>query len=123
MGLIERIALYQKYRVDPTVLAPLYASLCEREEMPTLEESITLGQETAIRVFQAREWLRNDARGATSTMSPLPDGVGQIQVMEIIEEVFGAGKGKGRKSSKRSSVCSSELSFTSFLDGSRSGSE
>ncbi|KAF9028120.1 hypothetical protein BDZ89DRAFT_776505 [Hymenopellis radicata] len=86
MELVDRIELYQRLKVDYAVLVPLYAKLCEREEMLTTEESVQLGLGTVIRIFQARERLRSGMRSGMK--SPLPDNVGQEEVMEVVSDVF-----------------------------------
>lgn len=87
LGVIERIALYQTYDVDPTYLVPLYAILCSRDEPPNDEEADTLGSKTAIRVYRARERLR--AQPSDGGRSPLPEGMGINQVYDTLSLMFG----------------------------------
>ncbi len=84
--LVDRIELYQRLSVDAAVLLPLYAKLCEREEMLTMEESVQLGMATAIHIFHARERLRSGIRSGMK--SPLPNDVGQEEVMDVVSDVF-----------------------------------
>ncbi|KAK0212412.1 hypothetical protein DFS33DRAFT_24506 [Desarmillaria ectypa] len=87
MSLVDRIVLYHKYRVDPTVLAPLYAKLCSRDEPVSTEESLRLGVETVVRIFHARERLRSSS--LDGRRSPLPNSVDLANVMRVIDEVWG----------------------------------
>lgn len=87
LGVIERIALYQTYDVDPTYLVPLYAIMCSRDEPPNDEEADALGSKTAIRVYRARERLR--AQPSDGGRSPLPEGMGINQVYDTLSLMFG----------------------------------
>lgn len=55
---VDRVALYEKYEVESSFLIPLYANLCDREEVLSQRESLVLGLRTAVRIFQGREKLR-----------------------------------------------------------------
>ncbi|KAF8622961.1 hypothetical protein AX15_006633 [Amanita polypyramis BW_CC] len=58
MPTAERIALYQKFNVDCEFLVPLYAELCSRPDILSLEESKMIGMPAAIIIFQLREEFR-----------------------------------------------------------------
>ncbi|KAF9460724.1 hypothetical protein BDZ94DRAFT_1169173 [Collybia nuda] len=87
LGVVERIALYQTYKVDAQFLVPLYAILCSRDEPPNDEEADALGSKTAIRVYRARERLR--AQSPDGGRSPLPEGIGLSQVYDTLSAMFG----------------------------------
>ncbi|KAK0454518.1 hypothetical protein EV421DRAFT_1757251 [Armillaria borealis] len=87
INLVDRIILYQECKVDPSLLVPLYAKLCSRDEPLNTEESVRLGVETVVRIFQARERLRSSSLDGLK--SPLPNNVDQANVMQVVEEVWG----------------------------------
>ena len=96
MDTVDRIVLYKRYHVDPTLLVPEYGKLCQREAILTTKESEALGLETAIKIFQAREKLRsrvafkNEPNGLLK--SPLPGDVGHDKVLEVVVALFKLGK-------------------------------
>ena len=49
------MALYEKYKVDPRNIVPLYTELCERDERLTLSEVKILGLEATLLVSNAIE--------------------------------------------------------------------
>lgn len=87
INLVDRIILYQEYKVDPSLLVPLYAKLCSRDEPLSTEESVRLGVETVVRIFQARERLRSSSLDGLKR--PLSNNVDQANVMQVVEEVWG----------------------------------
>ncbi|SJK97981.1 uncharacterized protein ARMOST_01237 [Armillaria ostoyae] len=84
--LVDPIVLHQDYKVDPSLSALLYAKLCSRDEPLTMKESVGLGIETTVRIFQTRERLRFALDGLKS---PLPNGVDLADVMQVMDEVWG----------------------------------
>ncbi|KAK0226376.1 hypothetical protein IW262DRAFT_1361614 [Armillaria fumosa] len=87
INLVDRIILYHECKVDSSLLVPLYAKLCSRGEPLSTEESVRLGVETTVRIFQARERLRSSSLDGLK--SPLPNGINQANVMQVVEEVWG----------------------------------
>ncbi|KAF8622947.1 hypothetical protein AX15_006622 [Amanita polypyramis BW_CC] len=63
LSLIERIALYQKYRAPMEIILPHYAALCARPSMLTLEEMKIIGSPAAIMIFSVRERLLSTQNG------------------------------------------------------------
>lgn len=86
-GIIPRIVLYQKYDVDPNLIVPLYAKLCSRDKILTLEESEALGLQTSHLIFQGRERLRTSS--GDGDKSPLPPGLEEEEVKNIIGTLMG----------------------------------
>ncbi|KAK0195864.1 armadillo-type protein [Armillaria mellea] len=84
--LVDPIVLHQGYKVDPSLSALLYAKFCSRDEPLTMEESVVLGIENTVRIFQTRERLRSSLDGLKS---PLPNGVDLADVMQLMDEVWG----------------------------------
>lgn len=84
LRLIDRLALYQYYKVDPRHLIPLYGVLCARDTPLTVPESRILGAETTVLIASMREQLRappsNDPR-----RSPLPSGMEMPDVFRALE--------------------------------------
>ena len=91
LGLIEKMALYQKYKVDPRHLVPLWAELCARDTPLNLEESETLGFQACVIINTARERLR--AKPSDGGRSPLPEGLEDGDIFRAIEEQIGMEKG------------------------------
>ncbi|PBK86875.1 hypothetical protein ARMGADRAFT_1085994 [Armillaria gallica] len=87
INLVERIILYQECKVDQSLLVPLFAKLCSRDDPLSTEESVRLGVETTVRIFQARERLRSSSLDGLK--SPLPNNVDHTNVMQVVEEVWG----------------------------------
>ncbi|KAK0454519.1 hypothetical protein EV421DRAFT_1757269 [Armillaria borealis] len=87
INLVDRIILYQECKIDPSLLVPLYAKLCSRDEPLSTEESVRLGVETTVRIFQARERLRSSSLDGLKR--PLPNGIDHTNVMQVVEEVWG----------------------------------
>ncbi|KAF9525019.1 hypothetical protein CPB83DRAFT_897424 [Crepidotus variabilis] len=58
LTVVEKMGLYQKYRVPEKYLVPLYAELCERENPLAEEEGEVLGAKAAVLVGGMRERLR-----------------------------------------------------------------
>lgn len=85
-NLIDRIILYQECKVDSSLLVPLYAKLCSRDDPLTTEESIRLGIKTAVSIFQIRERLRSSP--VDGMKSPLPNNVDQANVLQVVEEMW-----------------------------------
>ncbi|KAJ3492055.1 hypothetical protein NLJ89_g11281 [Agrocybe chaxingu] len=76
LSLIHKMALYQKYKVDPRHLVPLYAALCERPTPLTKEESEILGLEATLLVMTTREALRAKPADASGGDEPAAAGIG-----------------------------------------------
>ena len=91
LPLIDKMALYEKYKVDPRHLVPLYAELCERDEPLTLSEAKILGLEATLLVSNAREKLRAIPSG--EGRSPLPEGMETGDVFRAVERELGIREG------------------------------
>lgn len=83
--IIARICLYEKYEVDLNLLVPLYAKLCSRDTILTLQETEALGLKTSHIIFLGRERLR----AQTPDRSPLPPGADEESVKVTIEILLG----------------------------------
>lgn len=95
LDLITKMALYQKYKVDPRHLVPLYAALCERDTPLNLEESRILGIETVVLINTTRERLRADP--SNGGRSPLPSGLETDDIFRSIERDLGIEVGSTTK--------------------------
>jgi len=82
VSVIERIRLYEEYDVDPSFIVPLYKTFVDRSEPLTDDEITSLGQKTTILILRARERARSQP-GGTGRI-PLPDNVGEGQVISIL---------------------------------------
>ncbi|KAF8627762.1 hypothetical protein AX17_006127 [Amanita inopinata Kibby_2008] len=84
MPVIDRVALYQRYNVDQECLIPLYAELCTRGDILTLEESNHIGMPTAIMILTARElW-----RARNPPLSPSSEQIERDELYTLIETTF-----------------------------------
>jgi len=82
----DRIALYQKFNLSSDLLLRYYTELCASPLPLTLEESKTVGFETSILIFHARERLR--AQPSEDGKSPLPAGRQTEDVHRTINELL-----------------------------------
>ncbi|KAJ7841033.1 hypothetical protein B0H13DRAFT_2210127 [Mycena leptocephala] len=80
------IVLYHKFAVDQSYLIPRYVALCERPELPTVEEGIRLRMQTVISLIRARECARNQATSGGRSLSPAT--LGGTELTEIIKDHF-----------------------------------
>jgi hypothetical protein len=77
LSAVERLCIYQLYRVGPSHTVPLLVELCIRNEGPTDDETEKLGIKTSLVIYRARESLRSqlpadvDHRMAASTVCSL----------------------------------------------------
>jgi len=83
LDLVDRLALYQNYKVDPCHLVPLYGFLCARDTPLTLQESKILGLDTTLLIANMREQLR--ALPSNEGRSPLPEGLEMTDVFRALE--------------------------------------
>jgi hypothetical protein len=95
LNLVHKMALYEKYKVDPRHLVPLYAQLCARDTALTLEESTILGITACVIINTARERLR--AKPSDEGRSPLPDYLEEGDVFRAIEAQIGVEEGSTEK--------------------------
>ena len=92
LALIDRMALYQAYKVDNKHLVPLYAELVKRDRPLSIEEARVLGLETMVLVNTAREKLR--ANPSNGGLSPLPEGLEDGDVHREIEGLLDGDMGR-----------------------------
>lgn len=85
MPVVDRIILYQKYFVPRNYLVPLYAALCSQDEALSVQDSMKLGLEATVVIFQAREHLR--ARPEDGGKSPIPDDR-QPDVLTVVTNIL-----------------------------------
>ncbi|KAJ7884066.1 hypothetical protein B0H13DRAFT_2252963 [Mycena leptocephala] len=74
------------FAVDQSYLIPRYVALCERPELPTVEEGIRLRMQTVISLIRARECARNQATSGGRSLSPAT--LGGTELTEIIKDHF-----------------------------------
>jgi hypothetical protein len=104
LDLIQKMALYQKYKVDPRHLVPLYAELCARDTPLSLDESETLGFQACVVINTARERLR--AKPSDEGRSPLPDHLEEGDVFRAIEGQIGMEEGSTAQFKKENPMMS-----------------
>ncbi|CAA7260421.1 unnamed protein product [Cyclocybe aegerita] len=92
---VRKIALFQKYNVDPRHLVMLYAELCARPTPLTFKESEILGLDATLVVMTMREKLR--AKLSEKVQSPLPQGMEEEDVFRVIETTLEMEEGSTKK--------------------------
>lgn len=55
---VERLIIYQSYKVDDKYVLPLYGKLCAQDEPLSVEEAEKLGARATALIFRTREMLR-----------------------------------------------------------------
>ena len=80
---VEKIHIYQAFRIDRSLLAKSFAKLTVRPEPLKLEEAQKLGIETTLQISQARELSRG------SNTKPSPVQVDGSELRSIIQDAFG----------------------------------
>jgi hypothetical protein len=95
LDILNKMALYEKYKVNKRHLVPLYAALCKRDIPLSLEEAQIIGMEAAILVNTARERLR--ANPSDGGRSPLPQGLEEVDVFRALEAEMGIEAGSTEK--------------------------
>ncbi|KAF8161496.1 hypothetical protein B0H34DRAFT_701175 [Crassisporium funariophilum] len=115
LSIVEKMALYAKYKVDSRHLVPLYAALCARDTALTLEESRILGIEATVLVSSARERLR--AKPSDEGRSPLPQGLETDDVFRTIEILLEMEQGSTTKFNETNSFSNSYDTNPNILNG------
>ena len=105
LPLVDRIALYANYKVDPCHIVPLYAELCKRDMPLTLVEAKMLGMEATIIIANTREVLR--AKPSDGGRSPLPEGMEAGDVFRAIERGLGVREGATEEFRKENGIANS----------------
>lgn len=106
LPLVERIALYARYKVNPSHIVPLYAELCKRDMPLTLIEAKMLGMEATIIIANTREVLR--AKPSDDGRSPLPEGMETGDVYRAIERGLRIKEGATEQFRKENGIMNSE---------------
>ena len=81
---IEKICIYQRFRLDRTLLVKSFAKLTIRPETLTLDEGGRLGLETSLQIAQARELSRGQRSGSRSSSIQLQES----EIHSVIRDVF-----------------------------------
>ena len=82
---VEKIHIYQAFRIDRSLLAESFAKLTLRPETLNLEEGNKLGIETALQIAQARELSRGSNSGTKASTVQLSDA----ELRSVIQNAFG----------------------------------
>jgi hypothetical protein len=82
---VEKIHIYQKFRIDRSHLVESFAKLTVRQEPLKLEEALKVGLETMLQISQAREL----SRGSNSGTKPAPIRLNDSELRSVIQEAFG----------------------------------
>ncbi len=65
---VDKICIYQRFKLDRTLLLDSFAKLTTRPEPLTLDEGGRLGLETSLQIAQARELSRGPRSGTRSSI-------------------------------------------------------
>ena len=68
---VERIRIYQQFKLDRMLLLEPFAQLTIRTEPLVIEECRSLGLETSLRLAQARQLYRQTGSGLTLSVAEL----------------------------------------------------
>lgn len=87
MDPVEKIAIYNKYEIDRSLLLPEYKHLCTREGRMSIEEGEKVGLLTVLAIHQARERamtsaVANERRGLTHA------DVDDEELEQILRDIF-----------------------------------
>ncbi|KAF4563172.1 hypothetical protein EYR36_003611 [Pleurotus pulmonarius] len=82
--IVDRIVLYQTYKINEAVLIPRYVELCSRDELLTEAEATNLGISTTVMICSLRERLRSSASPSDGSKSPLPPGLDAEDIASFI---------------------------------------
>ncbi|KAH9966275.1 hypothetical protein BJV74DRAFT_286093 [Russula compacta] len=82
---VEKIKIYQDFKLDTTLLLVSFAQLTVRAEPLSLEEGQKLGIDTTLRIARAREL----ARGTNSGTRPSAVQVQGTELGSLVQNVFG----------------------------------
>ncbi|KAI9441495.1 hypothetical protein H4582DRAFT_1933043 [Lactarius indigo] len=80
---VEKIELYQEFKINPSLLHSSYVALTNRPEPLDVKEGNKLGLDTSLKIAQARELARAHNHGFLNA----------TEVQSVIEDVFGVGSG------------------------------
>jgi hypothetical protein len=82
---VEKIHIYQSFRINRSLLAESFARLIVRPEPLNLEEGHKLGIETTLQIAQARELSRGSHSGTRASVVQLNDS----ELRSVIQNAFG----------------------------------
>jgi hypothetical protein len=88
---VEKIAIYNQYEIDKSLLLPEYKHLCTREGQMSIEEGEKVGLLTVLAIHQARERAMQSAvarRAANEFYSPNPADVDDEELEQILKDIF-----------------------------------
>ncbi|KAF9487516.1 hypothetical protein BDN71DRAFT_627856 [Pleurotus eryngii] len=84
IDIVDRLVLYQKYKIDEKTLIPRYVELCARDELLTQDEGNRLGLATTLMICNLRERLRSSANPSDGSKSPLPPNLDREDIGDFI---------------------------------------
>ncbi|KAJ8697050.1 hypothetical protein PTI98_006858 [Pleurotus ostreatus] len=84
IDIVDRLVLYQRFKVTEEVLIPRYVELCSRDELLTEAEATSLGISTTVMICSLRERLRSSASPSDGSKSPLPPGLDAEDIASFI---------------------------------------
>lgn len=87
MDPVEKIAIFNKYEIDRSLLLPEYKHLCTREGQMSIEEGEKVGLLTVLAIHQARERAMKSA-GAKECRSLTPADVDDEELEQILKDIF-----------------------------------
>ncbi|KAJ3514489.1 hypothetical protein NLJ89_g2348 [Agrocybe chaxingu] len=93
---IRKIAIWEEFHLDPDLLLPAYATLCQRSEPLTLSMTMTLGIRNFTKVAASRDYYRQrvGCRGCRKSLSVEES---QAIAEEIVQIVFAKRASTGEK--------------------------
>ncbi|KAG2142960.1 hypothetical protein DEU56DRAFT_733487 [Suillus clintonianus] len=84
---VEKIAIFNKYEIDKSLLLPEYMHLCTREGQMSIEEGEKVGLLTVLGIHQARERAMKSARPREGH-SLTPADASDEDLEQILKDIF-----------------------------------
>ncbi|CAA7260519.1 unnamed protein product [Cyclocybe aegerita] len=103
---IRKIAIWEEFHLDPDLLLPAYATLCQRSEPLTLSMTMTLGIRNFTKVAASRDYYRQRV-GCCGCRKSLSVEESQAIAEEIVQIVFAKRASTGEKPNL---LCEADLS-------------
>ncbi len=85
---LQRVALYQKYAIDRSLLRPALTALTIRDEPITIDEGREISLETALELAKAREIARSPVFSGKKGNPRSPVNLAGVELDTLIKDIF-----------------------------------
>ena len=83
---VDRVHIYQRHKLDETLLIDSFEELTTREDPIGMEEGLKLGLKTSLQIARAREWSRGPDTGGLR--SPSTVRLSPTDLRGLISDIF-----------------------------------